>query len=186
MRYGRYEPIAPPAVVPRELPAEGELLERLVIRSNYDISAKEYAQDPQIAAITATKPYLKYRAANERHMAAPKTSQLMAEQHGMFDPFFAPGQYENGYRIALKENGSLLDDQIWNPALNAYEPILPPGSVELVKMPEPPHEVQYALHHEHPLRLPYLPDPLARGAALRFLPDVTAGVRRAGAGAAAR
>jgi hypothetical protein len=175
VRYGRYEPIAPPAVVPRELPAEGESLERLVIRSNYKISAKDYAQDPQVAAITAAKPYLKYRAANERHIVAPKTAQLMAEQHGMFDPFFAPGQTETGYRIALKEYGSLLDDQIWNPALNAYDPILPPGSVELVKMPDPPHEVQYALHHEHPLRLPYLPDPLARGAAFRFLPDLTDG-----------
>ena len=175
VRYGRYEPIAPPAVVPRELPAEGESLEHLVIRSNYKTSAKDYANDPQVAAITATKPYLTYREANERHIAAPKTSQLMAEQHGMFDPFFLPGQAENGYRLALKEYGSLLDDKIWNPALNDYEPILPSGSVELVKMPEPPHEVQYALHHEHPLRLPYLPDPLARGAALRFLPDLIDG-----------
>jgi hypothetical protein len=176
VRYGRYEPIAPPTVVPRELPAEGESLERLVIRSNYGMTAEKYAADPQIAAITATKPYSKYRKANERHIAAPKTSQLMAEQHGMFDPFFAPGQYDNGYRIALKENGSFLDDKIWEPALNAYQPILPPGSVELVRMPEPAHDVQYALHHEHPLRLPYLPDPLARGAAFRYLPDVIAGV----------
>jgi hypothetical protein len=174
VRYARFEPVAPPAVVPRELPAEGESLERLVIRSNFAVTAEDYAQDPQIAAITSTKPYLTYRPANERYLAAPKTSQLMAEQHGMFDPFFAPGQYETGYRIARKENGSFLDDQIWNPALNAYEPILPPGSVEPVKMPDPPNDVQYALHHEHPLRLPYLPDPLARGAALRFLPDVGA------------
>ncbi len=176
VHYGRYEPIAPPAVVPRELPAEGESLERLVIRSNYDQDAKDYAQDPQVSAITASKPYQKYRPANERFLAAPKTSQLMAEQHGMFDPFFAPGQRQAGYRIALKENGSFLDQQIWNPALNAYDPILPPGSVEPVLMPEPPNEVQYALHHEFPLRLPYLPDPLARGSALRFLPDAAAGV----------
>ena len=175
VRYGRYEPIAPPAVVPRELPAEGESLERMVIRSNYDLTAKDYAGQPQIVAITATKPYLLYRPSNERHLAAPKTSQLMAEQHGMFDPFFAPGQYETGYRIALKETGTFKDDKIWNPALNSYEPILPPGSVEPVKMPTPPNDVQYTLHHEQPLHLPYLPDPLARGASLRFLPDVTMG-----------
>ena len=174
VRYGRFEPVAPPAVVPRDLPAEGESLERLVIRSNYAMTAEDYAQDPQIAAITATKDYKEYRETNERYVAAPKTSQLMAEQHGMFDPFFVPGQYENGYRIALKENGTFLDDQIWNPALNAYEtiPTDPTNGIELV--PKPPDEPKYALHHEHPLRLPYLPDPLARGAALRFLPDVGA------------
>ncbi len=173
VRYGRYEPIAPPAVVPRVLPAEGESLERLVLRSNYKQTTKEYSEDPQIVAITAAKPYQKYLEANERHIAAPKTSQLMAEHHGLFDPYFAPGLYEQGYRIALKEYGTFLDDQIWNPTTNAYEPILPPGSVEAVTMPDPPNEVQYALHHEHPLRLPYLPDPLARGAAFRFLPDLT-------------
>jgi hypothetical protein len=62
--YTRAEPISSPALVLRSPNTEGEALERVVIRSNYNVPSAE---------------------GSERHIAPPKTAQLMAEVHGMFD-----------------------------------------------------------------------------------------------------
>jgi hypothetical protein len=55
-------------------------VERFVIRSNYDKSTAEYATF--FGDFTNNPEYSQF---TERHIAPPKTSQLMAEQHGMFD-----------------------------------------------------------------------------------------------------
>jgi hypothetical protein len=70
--YSRFEPVSSPIMVLRHHPKEGESLEHLVIRSNYNKSTSEY----NIPAENRTA---------ERHVAPRKTSQLMAEEHGMFD-----------------------------------------------------------------------------------------------------
>jgi hypothetical protein len=84
VKYLRFEPVSSPVVVPRSaLKPEwtpGESLEHLVIRSNYNKTAEEYAAI--FAGITGNPDYKNY---TERHIAPPKTSQLLAEQHGMFD-----------------------------------------------------------------------------------------------------
>lgn len=69
VRYRRFEPVAPPVVVPRAPLTSGETVRRLVIRSDVDAAAE---------------------IPNERHVAPPRTAQLVAEQHGMFDTGGSP------------------------------------------------------------------------------------------------
>jgi len=70
--YARHEPLASPVVLPREdiSQARGETVDRLVIHS--------FNSSPELDAVVTEE-------ACERHIAPPRTSQLMAETHGMFD-----------------------------------------------------------------------------------------------------
>ena len=129
--YLRYEPAAAPAIVLRRAldPAgtPGESGNRIVIRSNFDT---------HIAAIS------------ERHIAPPKTSETMAETHGMLDTPAGPPD-KTLYSILVEKDASFASD----PA-HPDQPIPFPG-------PQ--------------LILPYVPDPFAPGAAFATLPGTPAG-----------
>jgi hypothetical protein len=124
--YLRYEPVVAPAVVLREnldpVGTPGESGNRMVIRSNFDT---------HIAAVS------------ERHIAPPKTSQTMAEEHGMLDTPAGPPD-KGVYAMLVNKDGSFSSN---------------PADLE--------HPVA---HPEAQLLLPYLPDPFASGAAFRGLP----------------
>lgn len=77
IRYLRYEPVASPVVLPGTEFRQGESLERMVIRSNYNINSSDYEN-----SLTSV-----HRRAPEsiRHLLAPKQGQMMAEKHGKFD-----------------------------------------------------------------------------------------------------
>lgn len=69
LKYTRYEPVNPPIILFKEKPHNpadfpGESIERIVIRSNYDVNA--------------TIP-------SKRYFAPPQVSPLLAERHSMFD-----------------------------------------------------------------------------------------------------
>lgn len=167
LRYLRFEPVAAPELVPRQLYApdgaaptafaEGESLQRLVVRSSFDATAEEYAvRHPA------------YQPVSERHVAPPKASLQLVETHGLLDA--ALDAKRNGldaaaqqavihefYELAKREAGSLDD------------PSLP--SVVFVRTgADPAARDGYAVHTVAQLLLPYLPDPLAAGAVLRGLP----------------
>jgi hypothetical protein len=180
--YRRFEPISAPVLVLREELTEGESPERLVIRSNHDVSADAYAAglgDP------------KYLRANERHVAPPKTSQHMVETHGLLDAAFGTGVgFQRTYTIASKEKGSFNDTSILDIETGQLMPIpdtvlVNPRTGERSTIPHSVRFVQiqtgdghshgYPVHYEPQLRLPYLPDPLARGAALFGLPGMPLG-----------
>ncbi|HYG58984.1 MAG TPA: hypothetical protein VD902_13070, partial [Symbiobacteriaceae bacterium] len=112
--YTRMEPVPSPMTLLRAATTPGESVERLVIRSNYDTPAG---------------------GVNERHVAPPRVSQIMAETHGMFDT--GAGLDKAAYDLIVAREGSFSPD---------------------------------AVVPEAQLALPYLPDPLARGAAFRGLP----------------
>src|SRR4029077_14789863 len=101
-----FEPVDPPAMVQRARLSEGEALERMVIRSNYDATTATYLATPAFAAaiaLPASKDY-DYTEVNERHLVPPKSSQQQCEQHGLFDPFLTdPTTIKNGYAIASRE-----------------------------------------------------------------------------------
>ena len=83
----------------------------------------------------------------ERHVAPPKTSQLQAERHGLFDTAPGGGLDKDRYLdIVNRESGTFS---------NVDGKVDPTFDVPLVNVP-------------------YLPDPLARGAAFRFLPGMQA------------
>ena len=162
--YSRAEPVVSPVLVPRARLTEGESHERLVIRSNHDLTAAQYA--------AAHPPYL---AVNERHVVPPKTSQQMAEAFGLFDSAIGTGADSRPtYNIAVKEKGSLNDIDVIDIATGAALPIPPTtvvdpatgtvGTIPSVEFVEttPGTGQGYILHHEAQLALPYLPDPVAR------------------------
>jgi hypothetical protein len=131
MPYLRYEPVAAPAIVLRQaldpVLTPGESGARIVIRSNYNT---------HIAA------------PSERHIAPPKTTETMAETHGMLDT--ATGVPDKTlYSMLVSKDASFPSD----PA-HPDEPVPFPG-------PQ--------------LTIPYLPDPFAPGAAFSSLPGGPAG-----------
>ena len=66
--------------------SEGESLERMVIRSNWNADPQAYLTTPDFsAAVVAGLGRLRIHGVNERHAVPPKSSQLQCEQHGLFD-----------------------------------------------------------------------------------------------------
>jgi hypothetical protein len=178
IKYTRYEPLIPPAVVPRARFTEGEAVEHMVIRSNFDCTAGDYVESEHVKKALVGLEHT-YEEDNQRHIVPPKTSLEMAETHGKFDEYFGQGKhYQEGYNIALKEEGTLAQDKIVNTKTGEKESIPDPDAVEIIIPPHPEKvsedEVpgKYIIHKEEELLLPYLPDPIGRGAAFRSLPGV--------------
>ncbi len=76
--YKRYEPVASPIILLGNHLKDGESLEHMVIRSNFDQSAEEYENNHPLSNQI-------FEDASTRHLLPPKNSQLMAETHGKFD-----------------------------------------------------------------------------------------------------
>ena len=95
--------VDPPALVHRARTSEGESLERMVIRSNWNVdTAVAYLLTPKFAAARAlpASADFEYTADNERHVVPPKSSQLQCEQHGLFDPLFGdPANIKLAYEL---------------------------------------------------------------------------------------
>ena len=149
--YKRYEPVSSPILVLRDSLSPGESLERMVIRSNYDTPAVED---------------------NQRHVVPPKTSQEMAETHGEFDDFIGAGKdHQKGKNIALKEAGSLEDTEIIDTETGHLVELDEADKIRFEKIDsDSEEETQIVIHGEEQLVLPYLPDPMAEGAAIQGIP----------------
>ncbi|MFF7726953.1 hypothetical protein [Streptomyces sp. NPDC008001] len=199
--YARWEPVPPPAIVPKWPFLEGESEPRLVIRSTVDehgapMSPLEWATrrngevpdhgrgDP------LDGPDRRYRSFDERHLSPPKSSLLMAEQHGQYDGVFGPGKPDSVraeyFAAASREDGTYLDTVVRlaeNPHLS--RDLKAGHAIHVVKHnphdTSPPTELpvargsglrqgEYVIHTADQLLLPYLPDVLARGVSLRGLP----------------
>jgi len=190
--YWRFEPIDPPVVVHRTRVSEGESLERMVIRSNYNASAADYLKTDVFKAAIALPPSqdFAYGAVNERHLVPPKSSQQQCETHGLFDPYFGDWQrIKAGYEIAAREAGTLYDPlpgadvQLITPA--ALADVATTSSVPPA-LPDASNPVgdrlaggQYVIHGEKQVVTPWLPDGASGGTAIRpapghVLPGVTA------------
>ena len=175
-RYRRFEPIPPPELVLRHVLTEGEAVDVMVIRSNGSTTA----------GFVASLDDSTYNAQNERHIVPPKAAWTMVESHGRLDGALGPtGNSGAFYNICQRERGTLddgfiidirtgnqdpLPDQVvTDPATgiqttirNGILPVTLPGATTS----------RYSVHYEPQLAVPYLPDPMARGAALFGLPDV--------------
>ncbi|BAK38180.1 hypothetical protein MLP_51660 [Microlunatus phosphovorus NM-1] len=170
--YLRWEPVPPPALVPRQQLGTGEQPAVLVVRTGI-----------------GEGPDTDTRSTSERHLAPPKSTQLEAEAAGRFDTAIGTGdaaEISRLYAVALAERGTLLDQQA--PSLaDARASVEQPG-IALVDRPgadtgsphratleqiaedrgRPIGEGQYVIHDTDALRLPYLPDPYAQGVSLVF------------------
>lgn len=138
--YTRFEPVvAPLLVLTKTLDSTmspGESLGRPVLRSNYDKSAPDYAS---VYGPLVSDP--DYKGFTLRLIAPPKTNELMAERHSMFDlPSGAMKEDPATYQmIAAKAEGAFMIDPVTR------------------------------LPIQKKLEIPYLPDPLCRGASFALL-----------------
>ena len=176
-KYYRFEPVPSPTVLRRHLDTEGESLEHLVIRSNLEISAADYADSNEVkqALDDVGAPY-EYTESSQRHLAPPKGSQLMAEQDGRFESAFGgtAAQVTVALRTALREEGTFLDEDIVDTATGqktinqtTIEVFSQDGSVGLpANRGDGLPDGAYAYYPDENVLLPYLPDPLAIGLSL--------------------
>jgi hypothetical protein len=146
--FRRFEPVAPPPVMLRAVPKEGESLERLTVRSDV------FDDEPTIRA-----------QATERHLGPPKTSQLQAERHGHFDGATEMRSDAAAYGLASDEAGSLTHEL--DPATNTLKLISGVKKVDDAAL----HR-SYWLQENQTFAVRFLPDPFARGVLLRGLPGM--------------
>jgi hypothetical protein len=143
--YLRFEPVAAPVIVLRDkrgLTGEGSSVDRLVIRT--------YNSDPSLDGTPADL------TASDRHIAPPRTHVELAERHGMFDD-------GSGKLVGSAAMWKLIKER---DAGNFPEVAIDDVVIDGVKQ-------SFPLDADASIaELPYLPDPLARAAALRDLPGV--------------
>lgn len=232
----RWDPVPSPAVVAQSEYTEGESLRVLVLRSGVDqpvagaapviTAPKQYAAQAETVVRSCDAdaadgaPFYRERAV--RHLAAPQTSQLQAELHGVFDASLdgdaadataaeLRATRDRQLAWALRESGTFFDTKrapltdrnatwleqkgvrlVTPPAAGARAvadaaghvpapastPVPGDESAPVVPHGEAPPAGAYVVHDTDRIELPYLPDPLATGIALRFL-DAGAGLRAA-------
>lgn len=109
--FRRWEPVPAPAVVSRRAYGEGESQLRMVIRSTADTTVADYLALGRVQKLAAENvthaPYLDF---DDRWIVAPKTSQQMAEMHGVFDEAIGsgdPAKIQAAFDIARRESGVL-------------------------------------------------------------------------------
>lgn len=167
--YRRWEPVPQPVLLFRQPIVEGESLEHVVIRSK-----SGHARLPNDI----------FFSRNERHVAPPQASVDLVLTHGMLDPFFDDPR--RSFNIAVKSEGTFLDREIWdthsgrlvpvsgielkNPLQRPGAPPLPPP-VFPAKRGDGILPGQYVIFKDESVRLPYLPDPVAVGIAIKDAPE---------------
>ncbi|GAA4610326.1 hypothetical protein GCM10023195_42300 [Actinoallomurus liliacearum] len=134
--YLRFEAVGSPLLLPTAPRTPAESAQLMVIRGNYNVPAKGDCQ---------------------RHVVPPRMSQLMAEQHGLYDvtpsPFNPGGMNAAAYdEIVRRDNGTLATG----------------GKSD----PDGWGDVHY--YEDPALAVPYLADVLARGVVFRGLPGIGA------------
>lgn len=188
LRYGRFEPVDPPALVLRGKLSEGESLERMVLRSNFDRRCGDYTNDIKgPLAGDYDNPDFEYAPIDERHIVPPKSSQQQCELHGMFDAAIGSqdaNRIKEAYAIAARESGSLMHPQpgaqieLVTPA-KAAQAATVQGAGAMILPPEQADDSrdrfaagQYLIHREAQVPVPYLPDPACGGIALQGVPGL--------------
>ncbi len=168
--YRRFEPFAPPALLPQVPYTPGESLEVLVVRSSFDQASGPYVPTV-LEPADATQAW---RATATRHVFPAKVTQEQAEQHGELDGHPLDWRWQ----ASLRADNTLDDPALvdLNDGVTAI-PFGSPGGVEI----EPSQDAidgkreRYAVNAaDEPLPTPYLPDPFARAVAFRRLPGADA------------
>ncbi len=132
--FGRMEPVISPALLLHDPDTEGESLERIVIRSNYNIADN-------------TVPH------TSRHVTPPITSVDLVERTGLIDGGTGAPDASKYGMLALRDGAKVA------------------GGVTVTG--ENYDQPWYPVNH---VTVPYLPDPLSRGAVFVGLPGGNAAV----------
>ncbi len=178
----RWDPVPPPALIPRRPFTEGESLLRMVIRSTKGVPATEYVELPRVTGLSGhERADLAYRAVNERHLAVPAGSQQLAEQHGMFDDAVrqssSAAERDAAFAVSARSAGTFLSPDDAGVVTDGKAPPRPVVLDDRDLLADSPTgnlgEGEYVLHDVEHLNLPYLPDPLAIAASFTTLPGTT-------------
>ncbi len=150
IKYLRYEPLSTPVVRQGDEVAggdrskmrtrDGESLQHLVIRSNVGVSTEDYEKKNVTTIVLngAAAGTLTYLPEAVRFFTAPRTSQHMAEVHGMFDNAFrTPQGAKEAYAFIKSKDKEWKDD----------------GSTKAAEIPVSTGQVD----------IDYLADPMAAG-----------------------
>lgn len=126
IRYMRYEPLASPIVLVGNELKDGEFLEEMVIRSNFDQNPSEYENSHPVDGQN-------FDAFSQRYLLPPKNSQLMAETHGKFEEAFRnnPSAAQEIYNIITSHEGLYQQDE------KNKEKVYQPSEVEIIYLPDP-------------------------------------------------
>ncbi len=185
--YLRFEPVDPPALVQRDRLSEGESLERIVIRSNFDVDPAAYLGTPAFSSAIADPPSAGFDYVSEavRHVVPPKTAQLQAEMHRLFDQAIAGGASDAraAYElITQREPLSLFD-------VPGVMLVTPPSTTQATSTVLPLAPARPRQSHRRPAgRRPvrHLPGRGARAGAAHALPARRCRVRHRAAARAGR
>jgi hypothetical protein len=125
-KYKRYEPVASPIILLGNHLKDGESLEHMVIRSNFDQTAEAYENDHPLSNQI-------FDAAATRHLLPPKNSQLMAESHGKFDKAFGdnPQVAKQMYDFIISRESHF---EFGN---NGKDKVYQVSDVEVIYLPDP-------------------------------------------------
>lgn len=149
LTYTRFEPVPTPFLVPRTGIKSGESVEHIVVRSNFNKTAAEYA------ALFPIPDYPGYPA--ERHVVPSRQTQRMAEEYGRFDD---PGSGQ----LRKSDYGLITsNDAFFTPVGPQANGMI--GAAEGAKQ---------AVHTELAIGVPWLPD-IGRGATFKSLPGMAPG-----------
>jgi len=142
--YGRLEPVPSPVLVPVARRTPGEHLERLVIRSNYNIPDSSHSIAPCA-----------------RHVSPPSTSEELAEQHGVLDDAKGRPDVAAYSEIAGRDGLSYASPAVVQ-QLGGKTDTQPMNAGQ-----------QWLYYPSDQLDVPYLPDVFARGVSFVGLPGST-------------
>lgn len=143
IQYRRYEPVSTPVMVLGNECRDGESIEHMVIRSNFDTTTVAYEENNPAKIDGVTK---KYPATSTRHIKAPKSAQNFAEMHGQFDAAFGAAN-----AAAAKEMYDYITD--------------PKRDKEVVNPTDYTDKINYVADAETKnIEIEYLADPMAAGA----------------------
>ncbi|MDD4490036.1 MAG: hypothetical protein PHD30_05995 [Paludibacter sp.] len=99
INYLRYEPLSSPITLVGNKLRDGEFLEQMVIRSNFDKNVEKYEKNNAVPGQDSDGRSIRY-------LLPPKNSQLMAETHGYFEKAFGdPAKAKEIYQIITSHEG---------------------------------------------------------------------------------
>ena len=126
IRYMRFEPLASPIVLIGNQLKDGEFLERMVIRSNFDAGTKDYENKFPVN-------HKVFDEFSQRFLLPPKNSQAISETHGMFEKAFSnnPDAVKEIYQLITSHEGLYKQDKKNN------EKVYQPSEVEIIYLPDP-------------------------------------------------
>jgi len=125
-RYYRFDALMTPVLLLGSELKDGEALEELVVRSNFDMSTEEFQQ--RYGAIDSS-----VNTEANRHFLPPRNSQLIAEQHSKFDKAFGgnPTVAKELYKLISSHEVQLEKGE------NGKEKVYKGENVDLIYLPDP-------------------------------------------------